>query len=536
MSAVEDKSLGESLAQTQRLAPATRAEKIFPAAHFPDKKQDFDNVNQLLEKSNDGLDGKLTQAGVNISSARASGASFDLQKHPLPATVQSRASWKRFRYQLFSTYRRLFTLIFTVNAVALVVFLAQLRHGSHSSVATPANSATAAAANFCIGVLMRNEHTVNCLFRIACSVPVSSPVWIRRYAAKVYCYGGVHSGCGVSGTMWYLTFCGLVFKQIDSTLRSGAGLDWEDRALAATTAVTVLLLVFILAFAHPHVRMKIHNHFETIHRYAGWTAIACLWLQTVSLVASNSKSSHRSFGLVLIQTPPFWFLVAITLCIIYPWTRLRWRAVRVEELSEHATRLHFDYLDKMETCQGVRLTHNPFKETHSFATIPNDNGNKGFSALISNAGDWTDDIIRSPRQHIFVKGAPTLGVMRVALLFRRILVIATGSGIGPCLSLLQTPAEDLPRRPEMRVIWSAQNPISTYRKNVVESVYRADRNAIIVDTKQTGRGNLLALSYGLFVESGAEAAVIISNPVVTRKVVHGLEACGVPAFGAIFDS
>jgi hypothetical protein len=34
----------------------------------------------------------------------------------------------------------------------------------------------------------------------------------------------------------------------------------------------------------------------------------------------------------------------------------------------------------------------------------------------------------------------------------------------------------------------------------------------------------------------AEAVVVISNQRVTKKVVYGLEARGMPAYGAIFDS
>ena len=544
----EETSVEQSLAHIPCSAPVTRPGRIHRAAHFLDDKLHRDSVPQPLEQFSEET---LAQADVTTLSEETSETSLNpahliatkaeleavQQKHPLPVGAQDRAFWDDVRYRLFSTYRRLFTLIFALNSTALVVFLAPLSHSSHFPAAKSRTAATAAAANFSVSVLLRNEHVLNGLFRIACSLPVTSPLWMRRYAAKVYCYGGVHSGCGVSGTMWYLTFCGLVYKQFASTRRSGVGLRWYEWALVCTTAIVVLLLTFILAFAHPRVRAKIHNHFEKMHRYAGWTAIACLWLQLIASAVATSKSSHRSCGTVLIRTPSFWFLVVITLCFIYPWTRVRLRTVQVEKLSDHATRLHFDYLDKIETCQAVRLTHNPFKETHAFATIPNDDGEKGFSALVSNAGDWTDDVIRSPRRRIFVKGAPTLGLIRISLLFKKILLIATGSGIGPCLSLLQTPPKDLPRRrPEMRVIWSTNAPLTTYRKNIVESVFRADRNAIIVDTKQTGRGNLLALSYGQFIESGAEAAVVISNPTVTAKVVHGLEVCGVPAFGAIFDS
>jgi len=40
----------------------------------------------------------------------------------------------------------------------------------------------------------------------------------------------------------------------------------------------------------------------------------------------------------------------------------------------------------------------------------------------------------------------------------------------------------------------------------------------------------------MLAESDCEAAVVISNPTVTKRVVYGLETRGIPAFGAIFDS
>lgn len=441
--------------------------------------------------------------------------------HPLPSKSQNRLV-RYLRWNFFSMYRKIFAAVFIANIVAAVVFLSQLRYRS-TSIAMYQNAATAAAANFCIGILMRNEHVVNALFIIACSVPHSAPLWIRRQAAKVYSYGGVHSACGVSGAMWYIIFCGLLTNEFRKS-------NSVETSLAITSGFILILLVFILAFAHPHMRMRYHDAFESIHRFAGWTIIGVFWAQTILLASSASRLVHQPLGQTLLQTPTLWFLIIITCCIIYPWARLRRREVQVDQLSKHATRLHFNYRT-METSLGVRITDAPLKETHAFATIPNYDCKPGFSCIVSNAGDWTKKVINNPPKKIWVKGAPTLGVIRVALMFKKILVIATGSGIGPCLSILQA-KPDYP----MRVLWSAKSPEETYGRGVMSSVFRADPDAIVVDTKKTGRGDLHALAYSLFLESGAEAAVIISNPVVTKKVVYALETRGIPVFGAIFDS
>jgi hypothetical protein len=50
------------------------------------------------------------------------------------------------------------------------------------------------------------------------------------------------------------------------------------------------------------------------------------------------------------------------------------------------------------------------------------------------------------------------------------------------------------------------------------------------------RPDILRLAYAAYPESGAEAVLCISNDKITRQVVHGLERCGIPAFGPIWDS
>jgi len=134
---------------------------------------------------------------------------------------------------------------------------------------------------------------------------------------------------------------------------------------------------------------------------------------------------------------------------------------------------------------------------------------------------------------LWVKGAPAYGVLRMAVIFKRFVVVTTGSGIGPCLSLLQA-RPDLVGR--VRVLWSTPNPLQTYGQGVIDAVIRADPAAVIINTRTSGRPDMVALTYGLYKDSNAEAVVCISNPKVTRKVVYGMETRGIPAYGPIFDS
>ena len=180
---------------------------------------------------------------------------------------------------------------------------------------------------------------------------------------------------------------------------------------------------------------------------------------------------------------------------------------------------------------GTRLSDSPLTENHGFATIPNPDGRNGYSVIVSNAGDWTNKIIKNPPSHLWMRGAHTMGVSRIGLLFKPVVMAATGSGIGPTLSFLQAH----PHWP-CRVVWSATYPEETFGQEIMAAVLRADPSAVIVCRKRTGRYAMHELAYAAYRSCGAEAVVLISNPPETKRTVYELEARNVPAYGAIFDS
>lgn len=150
--------------------------------------------------------------------------------------------------------------------------------------------------------------------------------------------------------------------------------------------------------------------------------------------------------------------------------------------------------------------------------------------LVSNAGDWTKEAIHNPAKKLWIRGYPLHGLLYTSKLFKRIVVVATGSGIGPCLSLIY--ADVTPRR----IFWSTPAPEVTFGTDVLNAVKKSDPNAVIWNTRVQGRPDMVLETYRLVRESNAEAVFIISNPKITRKVVYGMESRGIPAYGAIFDS
>ncbi|GKT44992.1 adenylate-forming reductase 03009 [Colletotrichum spaethianum] len=479
-------------------------------------------------------------------------------------TVPSKKGTRAYRYLRWnfgSVYRRIFTVAFLGNIAALIFVVIRSLIGGPSSRLTPETCATAVSANILAALFIRNEHTVNAMFKVFVLLPAKTPLAVRRAFAKIYSYGGIHSGCGVASFFWFVAFLVVLTGDFENpnAIRAYILLD---------SYLICTLLAAIIGFAHPRARVLLHNWFEGTHRFLGWSVILLFWALVMMLAEDSSSTAGIPYAASLVMTPSFWMLIVITLLVAYPWTRLRLRDVEAEAMSSHVVKLNFNYAD-VHYGQAVRLTDAPLRETHAFAVIPNpaapstaddaekaqqglsNAGEKGFSVLVSNAGDWTDKIIKNPPKKIWTRGVPQYGVLRVAGLFEPCIVIATGSGIGPCLSLFV-------QRPDhpVRIIWSTQRPVETYGQAVIDTLYKADPNAVIIDTKKTGRPDLVAITYriwetsrrqalGLAQNEGVattkrmgpcEAVVIISNQKVTRKVVYGLESRGIPAYGAIFDS
>ncbi|HEY6647599.1 MAG TPA: hypothetical protein VI217_10960 [Mycobacterium sp.] len=157
-------------------------------------------------------------------------------------------------------------------------------------------------------------------------------------------------------------------------------------------------------------------------------------------------------------------------------------------------------------------------------------GAAGYRMVVSRAGDWTAAFVDEPPSHIWVRGIPTMGVANVRKLFTKVVLVATGSGIGPMLGhLLDTSVP-------ARLVWVTKNPRRTYGDQLVDEIEAAHPDATIWDTGERGKPDVLQLAYSAYLESAAEAVVCIANRTVTWQVVHGLERRGIPAFGPIWDS
>ncbi|MEU0213261.1 hypothetical protein ABZ235_35680 [Streptomyces canus] len=356
----------------------------------------------------------------------------------------------------------------------------------------------AALANLALAVIVRQQYVVNLFFRLATWPPTTWPLKIRWTLGKVYHFGGLHVGGALAGTAWFLA--------LTVTAPNGP--------LAAVGWTLLALLALIIATALPPFRSRHHDHFEKIHRFGGWTALALFWTHT--LLSSAGPASLA-------------VLAVVTFSVALPWLRLRKVAVRLERPSSHVVLARLDHGETPFAGSSTAISRSPLREWHSFANVPAP-GEPGFRLTISRAGDWTGAFIDDLPAKVWVKGITTAGVANIETLFTKVVYVATGSGIGPCLPHLL--AAEVPSR----LVWATRDPRTTYGDALVDEILAVQPHALVWDTSRRGKPDMARLAYEAYRDFGAEAVICISNKRLTWQVVHGLERRGIPAYGAIWDS
>ncbi|KAG9257212.1 putative NRPS-like enzyme [Emericellopsis atlantica] len=465
----------------------------------------------------------ISGTSVSATSLTTTTTSTTVDKKDLSADIPDKRRgrpWRGLRHRVFIIYRQLFSLMWLLNTGFLVALL--VTDGGYSWLNL------LVAGNLVVCILIRQELVINALYTIFCSVPKGCPLWIRSRCAEIYHLGGVHSGAGICATAWLLisTVRATWDRVADGTLNQ---LNPNALAVLVLSWILCILCVCMVGFACPGFRKRYHNQFERIHRFVGWTTLVIFWVRAV-LSVDGERGRAQELGHALAKSPIFWILIVATLSVASSWFFLRKVRVETEVLSNHAVRLHFDYTTPVNG-SFTRLSERPLLEWHSFATIPKPKASgKGYSLLVSNAGDWTCRCIENPPTQMWVRGLPTCGVMRIATLFNRVVIIATGSGIGPVLGHIGQPSCPT------QLIWSTKDPESTFGENVSRTIRRNIPDAVIHDTKVNGRPDLVRMGFNMATNFGAEAVIIIANEKITKKVVYGLQTRGVPAYGAIWDS
>jgi hypothetical protein len=437
----------------------------------------------------------------------------------LPGLVP--AARRVLKHPRLMPYHRLILAVVLVNSALLGYHLDRGDWLIDDGSALSALSALT-LVNFTAAVLIRQQNILNVLFGLAGRAPRSWPLWIRWSISKVHHVGGIHVGGALAGTAWLCAFTAV------ATVAHAR----HPASVSVTTLVLsyslVALAVLVVGCATPSVRSRAHNVFEASHRFGGWTAIGLFWALTVH-VALQRRGDAAAVEAIA-SSWQVWVLAILTASVASPWLRLRRVPVTVERPSSHAAIVRFDYGVTPAFASGVGISRSPLREWHAFATVATP-GSPGYRLLISRAGDWTGRFIDDPPSHLWVRGTPTSAPMaKVALLYDRVVYVVTGSGIGPCLGQI------LAARVPARLVWSTRDPRATYGNDLVDEVEAAQPDAVIWDTTQRGKPDLVELACQAYQDFDAQAVFVVSNKPTTLRLVHDLERLGTPAFGPIWDS
>ncbi|GGL96443.1 hypothetical protein [Nakamurella endophytica] len=417
----------------------------------------------------------------------------------------------------FVAFRHLLLAVLALNAAAAVVLLATAPSWATALTAT----ITAASVDIGIAALVRQQYFVNLVFAAATSAPTRWPLRVRVALARVYqVTAGVHVGCAIAAVLWFSAFTALVGEHV--LTGSGDGL-WI--AVLAVAGAIVADLVVMAVCARPQMRERHHDTFEATHRYGGWLSLVLFAVLTVLVAATRPAAVIDS----VLVSPNTWILATVAVFALIPWLQLRRVPVDVVTPSSHVALVSIDRGIRIRTGSASRIARRPLGEWHAFANMTAREGT-GYRLAVSRAGDWTSRFIDDRPDHVWVRGVPTTGVGTVARLFTKVVWVATGSGIAPCLPHLlndETPAQ---------LVWVTRNPERTYGRELVGEIFAAQPDAVLWDTDAQGKPDLADLAYRTAMAAGAEAVIVISNKRTTLRVVSQLHQRGVAAFGPIWDS
>lgn len=420
----------------------------------------------------------------------------------------------------------LLTTALGVNVCVLIVLGAK----SKLEVGT---TLTAVSANIVAAVLIRQEHILNMLYDVFTRVSPHAPLFMRKHLADFHHYGGVHTGCAISSLAWYIAYMVLGTEDALATFKEGNAHVGIKIADLSVCYFFLILLVLVCVTAWSSMRRRYHNIFELTHRFGSWLALIVLWTHTILISAADNTLNNRTAIPSLLLQPSLYLLAITTVLIISPWLRIRRVSIYAERLSSREISLVFEYESMPPICT-MRFSNSPLFEWHAFATIPLPN-RRAARIVIADAGDWTRDIISSAPTHIWLRTPPLKNFLYAARMFRRILLVATGAGIGPVLSYLASLSPDSIRHNTVKILWCANNPFTSPWRFAVDAIRSVDPSPMIIDTRQ-GRPDLGTGVKGLAKEYSVEAVFVVSNKTLTDRVVRSLKESGVPGYGAVFDS
>ncbi|XP_026655786.2 adenylate-forming reductase 06235 [Phoenix dactylifera] len=336
---------------------------------------------------------------------------------------------------LFTVYKRLFAVCFTLNMIG--VALAITGHFPYAKK----RAAAFAIYNILALTLCRSEAFLRIVFWLAVKVLGRPwvPLFIKTAATSfLQSIGGIHSSCGISSVAWLIYALVLTLNHRENT---------SDEIIAVASTILSLL------------------------------CFSCMvWVYVVLTVGYDpaTKSYDNLKGSRLAKRQELWLTVAITIFTILPWLTVRRVPVSVTAPSGHASIIKFAGGIKA----GIlgRISRLPLSEWHAFGIISD--GKDGHMMLAGAVGDFTRCLVSDPPNHLWVRGVRFAGLPYLVNMYSRAVLVATGSGICVFLSFLLQPCAEIKEmmsgHPKEKVI--VHDTAVSGRPNVAQMTIDAARN------------------------------------------------------------
>ena len=115
--------------------------------------------------------------------------------------------------------------------------------------------------------------------------------------------------------------------------------------------------------------------------------------------------------------------------------------------------------------------------------------------------------------------------------YSRVVTLATGAGIAPCLPQIDIASSNI------YLLWIAKDHETAYGPEVWEIVSKLPRNQVFLhDTKKMGRPNAAEMIQNTVAKHRAEAVFVVSNDRYTRTIMNECWRMGIRCYGATRDS
>ncbi|KAF9448859.1 hypothetical protein P691DRAFT_791955, partial [Macrolepiota fuliginosa MF-IS2] len=234
-------------------------------------------------RPHDALVEELAKDANSIVSTNASSAVSTLEKAEIWTGLEDDAlpdkedgkKLRFLRHQVFTLYRKLFGVVFLTNLAIFVWMIVR--------EANALNVAGVAVANLFVSILHRQEYVVNTYYWLFTRVPLSLNEKVAGLSGSALLRLESITLEDSIRAAAYLAPSGLsssLNKRPRSSRTTKGCAPFYNTISITTLTITYLimaLLIGILVFAYPGIRLKYHNKFEMAHRFMGWSAVGLVW-------------------------------------------------------------------------------------------------------------------------------------------------------------------------------------------------------------------------------------------------------------------